>query len=172
MSAEYLEAGRVLKPHSFKGEMKLECFCDGPEFLKQFPMLYFDERGERGSELRHVKVIGRFAVISLDGVDSEDQARAFAGKILYFKKSDAALPDGSHFIDDLTGLNVIDAQSGCTYGTLIGAYHNGANDVYIISMPGGGEELFPAVSEFVDRIVPGEGIYVKPIEGMFGDSRK
>lgn len=38
---QYLEAGKVVTTHGVRGEMKLELWCDGVDFLKDGPSLCF-----------------------------------------------------------------------------------------------------------------------------------
>ena len=37
---QYLEAGKVVTTHGVRGEMKLELWCDGVDFLKKTGRLY------------------------------------------------------------------------------------------------------------------------------------
>ena len=37
---QYLEAGKVVTTHGVRGEMKLELWCDGVDFLKKVGRLY------------------------------------------------------------------------------------------------------------------------------------
>ena len=37
---QYLEAGKVVTTHGVRGEMKLELWCDGVNFLKKVGRLY------------------------------------------------------------------------------------------------------------------------------------
>ena len=37
---QYLEAGKVVTTHGVRGEMKLELWCDGVDFLKKAGRLY------------------------------------------------------------------------------------------------------------------------------------
>ena len=39
MRAAYLEAGKVVGTHGVRGELRVEPWCDSPEFLKQFSTL-------------------------------------------------------------------------------------------------------------------------------------
>ena len=43
---QFLEVGRLVNTHGIKGEMKLEMWCDGIEYLKQLKTLYLDDKGQ------------------------------------------------------------------------------------------------------------------------------
>jgi 16S rRNA processing protein RimM len=76
------------------------------------------------------------------------------------------LKEGACFIADLIGLPVIDDGTGEEYGTLREVINRGASDIYVIDTPKG-ERMMPAVKEFVKRVDDQNGIFVRPIEGMF-----
>ena len=66
------------------------------------------------------------------------------------------------------GLSVIHADTGEELGKLADVINAGASDIYVIDTPYG-QRMMPAVDEFVVRIDLESGIYVRPIEGMFGE---
>ena len=49
---QYLEAGKVVTTHGVRGEMKLELWCDGVNFLKKVGRLYPSAQGGRAMEDR------------------------------------------------------------------------------------------------------------------------
>ena len=163
---EYIEAGRIVSTHALAGEVKFEVWCDSPLFLKKIKKLYFDPAGQSEAVVVSLRPQGNMAILRLKDVDGIDAARALRNKILYFDRKDAALPDGSFYICDLIGLEVKDSSTGQVYGTLTDVTNKGASDIYIISTPTG-EKMMPAVDEFVKKIIPGDGIYITPIEGLF-----
>ena len=95
-----------------------------------------------------------------------EAAEALKNQILYLSRDDLELEDGEIFIADLIGLKVIDVDSGTVYGTIQNVINTGASDIYVIKTENG-EAMIPAVKEFVKRIELDEGVYIKPIEGMF-----
>ena len=48
---KYLEAGRLTSARGLKGELRFDCWCDGPEFLSGVERLYLDEKGENELEV-------------------------------------------------------------------------------------------------------------------------
>ena len=63
---------------------------------------------------------------------------------------------------------VIDANDGRVYGTVKELINRGASDIYVINTPKG-EAMIPAVTDFIDRVEPKQGVFVTPIDGMFFD---
>ena len=95
-----------------------------------------------------------------------DAARSLRNRIVYAARGDIVLEAGSHFIADLIGLPVIDADSRRVYGEIVDVINRGASDIYVIRTEAG-ESMMPAVDEFVVEIDLDRGVFVRPIEGMF-----
>ena len=47
MLKEYLEIGKIVGTHGIQGELRVECWCDSPEFIAGFKTLYFDRGNEK-----------------------------------------------------------------------------------------------------------------------------
>lgn len=164
---EYLECGKIINTHGVRGDVKLESYCDSPDVLKNLPKVYLKEgEGYRAFEVRYASVMKTFVLLSLSGVDTLDDAVTLKNRIVYAARADLPIEEGAYFIVDLIGLPVIDADSGNIYGTLKNVTNLGASDLYTVSTEKG-ERMMPAVPEFVDRIDLSEGIYIRPIAGMF-----
>lgn len=56
MKKQFLESGKIVGTHGIKGEVRIDPWCDSPEFLCAFKRLYLDETG---SSVMEVKKIGR-----------------------------------------------------------------------------------------------------------------
>ena len=163
----YLEAGKFVTTHGVTGELKLYPWCDGPEFIAALPRLFFTGDGRGETKLESVRSHKGMCLVKLAGVDSMDAARAYIGRIAYFARTDAPLPEGRYFVQDIIGCEVRDADTGRVYGTVKDVTHPAASDVYTVATPAG-DVLFPAVGEFLGELNPEEGyITVRPIAGMF-----
>lgn len=169
MIKAYLELGQIVSTHGIKGEVRLNPWCDSPEFTKKFKKLYFDEEGKEGVEVLSARPHGNVAVMKLSGVDTVEAAAALRGKILYFKREEAALPKGTWFISELLGCEVLDFddRTGC-YGTITEVSSTGANDVWFVKTPAGGEVLIPAIKDVVKECDVENGkVYITPLRGLF-----
>ena len=165
----YLEIGRIASTHGLGGELNLDLWCDGPDFVRQFPTLYL------GDELRPFAVLscrphGFQVILKTDLCDSVDTAKTLVGQVVFFARADARLPEGTFFEDDLIGLRVVDETTGAEYGTLKAVYRTGANDVYSLTDAAGKEKLFPAISQVVRKTDPANGVMlITPLAGLFDD---
>lgn len=168
MVKKFLEGGKIVGTHGVRGEMRVECWCDSPQFLAQFKTLYFDEGKEK------VKVQSRahknMVLMKMPGIDTIEQADTLRGKIVYIKRSDIKLEEGVNFVQDLIGLEVIDSATSEVYGTVKDVLRTGSNDIY--EMKGKDDKLYyiPAIPDIVDEIdIDGGKLLITPMKGLFSD---
>ena len=109
MKQRFLEAGQIVNTHGIRGEVKIVPWCDSPEFLCGFDTLYIDEAPIR---LRAARPHKGNVLAALEGVDTVEGAMALKGKTVHIDRADVTLPEGRHFLADLIGLRVVDADNG------------------------------------------------------------
>ena len=166
MAKQYLEAGEIVNTHGIRGEVKIVPWCDSPEFLCKFGTLYIDQKPVRVLSSRVHK---QNVLATLEGVDNVDAAMLLKGKEVWIDRDDATLPEGRHFIADLIGLEVRDAESGAVLGSVAEVLTPPAHEVYVVK---GGEHeyMIPAVDAFLaETNVEGGYIRVRLIEGLESD---
>ncbi len=168
MKKEFLEGGKIVGTHGVRGEMRVECWCDTPQFLAKFKTLYFDGGAQK------VKVQSRahknMVLTKMPGIDTIEQADTLRGKVLYIKRSDIKLEKGVNFVQDLIGLQVTDSSTGEVYGTINDVLRTGSNDVYEMKDSSGKMFYIPAIPDIVDEIdVEGEVLRITPMKGLFSD---
>lgn len=166
MKKQYLECGKIINTHGFKGTVKLESWCDSPQILAELPCLYLQKGAEYlPVRVLHTSIFRQFVLADLEGVDSEEAANRLRNTVLFASRDDIPVEEGDHFIVDLIGLPVKDADSGVELGTLTDVNTRGATDLYIVRTQSG-EYMVPAVPQFIDRIDTDDAIYVHPIPGL------
>lgn len=169
MLKKYLEVGQIVSTHGVKGEVKINPWCDSPDFLKKLKTLYFDENGEKSVKVLSSRVHGNLVLASLDEVNSVEEASKLRNKIVYMNRKDAKIEKNKFFIQDLIGCKVYDADDGRMYGTLSDVSQTGANDVWHIENDGR-EYLIPAIPDVViDTDVENEIVKIRPLRGIFDD---
>ena len=170
MVKSYLELGQIVSTHGIKGEVRFNPWCDTPEFVKKFKTLYFDKNGEKSVKVISARPHCNVAILLLDGIDDVDKARALKNTVLYMKRSDAKLPKGTWFIQELFDCTVIDNENGKILGTIVDVSETGANDVWHIKTPKGNEVLIPAIKQVVETVDVEEGIVkINVLKGLFDD---
>lgn len=166
MNNPYLEAGKIVNTHGIRGEVKIQPWCDTPDFLCGFDTLYIDGRP---FSVRSARVHKNCVLASLEGIDDIDGAMQLKNKTVSIARADADLPEGKHFVADLIGLEVRDAETGTALGRLDDILTYPAQDIYVVK---GGEHsyLIPAVDAFIKGHYVDEGyIAVTVLEGMESD---
>ena len=167
----YLEVAKIINTHGVRGAVKLDLWCDGPQAFKKIKRVFMANGTEY--EVSDVKTVGGFAVCSLSGITTVEDAIKLKNKILFAKREDIPLPKGSHFICDLIGLPVKDAESGEVYGVLTEVMRPALQEIYEITTPAGKKVLMPAVQQFIASIDTDDAVYVTPIGGFFdGDDEE
>lgn len=163
MKKQYLEAGQIVNTHGIKGEVKIVPWCDSPEFLCDFDVLYLDGKPVKVEIARCHK---NNVIAKLSGINDIDTAMALKNKIVSIDRSEVELPEGRHFIADLIGLEVQDADSGAILGRIDDVLTLPSNEVYVVK--GGNKEyMIPAVDEFILETNVEDGyVQVRLIEGM------
>lgn len=171
MLKQYLEIGKIVNTHGIRGEVRVDPWCDSPEFFKRFKTLWFDKNGEKGVKVLSCRPHGNIVILALEGTDSIDKANQLRNKVLYMDRNDAKLPENKYFIQDLIGCSVVDADNGgVVYGTLSDVSETGANDVWHVKDEKGREYLLPAIPTVViDTDVENGVIKIRPLRGIFDD---
>lgn len=163
MKKKFLEAGKIVNTHGIRGEVKIQPWCDSPEFLTSFRFLYID--GEP-VKIKSSKIQKSNIIVSFEGYNTIDDAVKLKNKTIFIDREDVTLDSEQVFIQDLFGLTVID-DSGNTIGKLSDVLTLPANDVYVVKLNDDQELLIPAVNDFILEKNIDEGfIKVHLIEGL------
>lgn len=163
---QFLEIGKIVAVQGLKGEVRVEPWCDSPDFLCEFDSLYFD-KGRTPVEIEHSRPHKNIVVMKIMGVDNPEDAQKLRGRVLYMDRDDVELEPGTYFVQDLIGLSVIDAHDGTVYGTLSEVTYTGANDVYHIKN-GEKEYLIPAIPDVIEKTdIEGGKLLIRKMEGLF-----
>ncbi|MGN1432412.1 MAG: ribosome maturation factor RimM [Ruminococcus sp.] len=169
MKKQFLDSGKIVGTHGIKGEVRIEPWCDSPEFLCAFKKLYLDEKGQTFIEVKS-RPHKNITLAKIKGVDTIEQAEKFRGKVVYINRDDITLDEGVNFVQDLIGLEVKDAENGTVYGRITDVLRTGANDVYEITDSNNKKYLAPVIDEVVEGIdVDGGFVLIHPMKGIFDD---
>ena len=172
MRQPFLEIGKIVSTHGVRGEVRVDPWCDSPDFMRQFKTLYYDKNGTKPVKVLSCRPHGNIAILKLSGVDTVEAAAALRNKVLFMARTDAMIPDNSYFIQDLIGCRVVDADTPETvYGTLSDVSRTGANDVWHVTDDSGKEYLLPAIPPVViDTDIDSGTIRIRPLRGIFDDA--
>lgn len=164
---QFLEIGKIVNTHGISGEIKVQPWCDSPDVLTEFDVLYFKDRSPL--HILSSRVHKGCVILKAEGIDTIEKATALREKILYMNRDDVELPENLVFIQDIIGFTVYDQRLERVVGKLKDVLTNPANDIYMIQ-DGEKEYLVPAVKEFLKGIdLEKDLIMICTIPGMYGD---
>ena len=162
MKKQFLEAGKILNTHGIRGEVKIQPWANGPDFLCGFKRVYIDEKP---LALKHPRPHKQFVLAALEGIEDVNQAMRLKNKLIYINRDDVQLEPGEFFLQDIIGAKALDGDTDRVLGTLTDVLELPAGRVYVIS--GEKEHLVPAVPEFVlETNVDAGYLRLRLIEGM------
>ena len=163
MKQQYLEVGKITNVHGLMGEVRVQPWADSPDFLCRFKTLYVDET-HWPIQVERARVHKNMAILKFQGITDVPGALSLRNAILYIDRADAHLPEGTFFLADIIGLDVVD-EDGVKLGTLKDILSPSRQQVYVVE--GERQILIPAVPEFIlETNVDGGYIKVRLIEGM------
>lgn len=155
--------------HGLYGEVRCVLHTDFPDRFQPGLKLWIVPRGQEPwqSKVRRARwhETKALLILSLEGVQGREQARALAGAMLEVDEEDAVpLPEGVFYEHQIIGLRVV-STDGRDLGTVREILHTGANDVYETPVC-----LIPAIPDVVQEIDVERGqIVIKIIPGLLGE---
>lgn len=165
----YLAVGLLRRPHGVRGEILMEVLTDFPERLQPGMWLLV---GEQHTKMKLNRARGHKdgLLVGFDGVDTPEDAGRYRNTLVFVNASDSpALPEGAFYHHQLLGLKVVE-QDGRDLGVLTEILYTGANDVFVIAKPNGGELLVPVIPEVLLEIsLEKQSICVRLLPGLEGD---
>lgn len=166
MKLEMIKVGRIVNAHGIRGEVRVQPRDGDPGFLTGFSTFYLD-----GSPVHPTAchVHKSLVLMKLPGVEDMNAALELKGKDLYIRRSDARLPEGECFDDELLGMEVYDEATGDKLGEIVRVDPYPAHKVYTVR--GDREYLIPAVKgAFIQSVdLEGNRMEVHVWEGMAAD---
>ena len=161
-----LEAGKIVTVFGIKGEVKVQPWCDTPDFLCEFDTLYY--KSGTPVSIERSRVQKNMVIMKIEGTDTVEDAQKLRNRVLYIDRDDVELEEGSYFIQDLIGLEVIESKDGKLYGKISDVTQTGANDVYHIRAEDGKEYLIPAIPDVIDSVdIEGGVMKITALDGLF-----
>lgn len=169
MKNRYLEAGKIVGTHGVRGMVRIQPWCDSPEFFCTLKKVYLDKDGKDKLSVSKSSPHGNVVIAAIKGIDSIEEAEKYRNKVVYMDRRDAKLEEGQYFISDLLGCSVFDADSEKILGTISDVSQTGANDVWHISREER-EYLIPCIEEVVVSVdIEEEKVVIRPLKGIFPD---
>jgi 16S rRNA processing protein RimM len=152
---DHVIIGEIIKVHGVRGEVLVHSLSDVPGRFRELDIAMVIEPDGSSAmfAVDRVREGGQGVVVKLHGIDDREMAQErLIGRFLAVERT-AVPPHGSgenyHF--ELVGLEVVRTDGG-RVGVLESIIETGANDVYVVRGPQGGEILIPATREVVMQV--------------------
>ena len=144
MRPEFITVGTIVNAHGIRGEVKVNPAGFDPEFIADFKTIYI---AGQPVKVKAARVHKSTVLLALPGVDTMDDALALKGRAVSIRRTDARLPKGEYFDQELEGCAVVDDATGEELGKLdrVLLYPARVSDprrarrVYRLHRPGGGD---------------------------------
>ena len=167
MKKQFLEIGRIVNTHGIRGDVKVQPWCDSPEFLADFDRLY--TKSQQEIRVLRAAVHKGCVLMHLEGIDTVDDAQKLRNTILYMNRDDVELEEGAFFIQDVIGLPAYDERVGRQIGTVKEITAGPAGDLYVIQ-DGDKTHYIPGVPAFLREVDLENGqVTFCTIEGLLAD---
>ncbi|MBI4552317.1 MAG: 16S rRNA processing protein RimM [Candidatus Latescibacteria bacterium] len=169
MTVEWITIGLVLKPHGYRGEVKVQPMTDVPDRFKGLERVWLEWPDGRRQEIQVARWRDSHDVqlMKAQGIETLEAAEALRGAYILVRHADAApLPDGRYYVFDLIGLRVV-TERGDEVGTVRDVLPLPANDVYVVQSRDG-DVLIPAIRDVVVSIDLAAGqMIIRPVPGLW-----
>ena len=155
---QHFLVARIGKPHSLRGEVTVQVHTDDPE-SRFVPGARFATEAADGSGvprelvLRSVRVHNGIWLLAFEGIPDRTGAEGLRGTRLFVDTEtveDEAEED-AWYEDELVGLAAVD-PAGVQLGTVSGLEVGPAQDLLVLTLPGGGTAYVPFVAEIVPEV--------------------
>ena len=169
MKKEFLECGKIVGAHGVRGIAKVESWCDSPKVLAAQKRVFLAEKDGSYKEIKieSASVSRDVVLMSLEGFCDREQMQGMKGTVLYLKRDDIPIGRGAVLLADMIGLDMIDIDTGVTYGRIKDTTEAPRSRIFVVECDGGREALIPDVKEFIKEIDVERGVFIRPIPGFF-----
>ena len=151
--------GKIVNTHGIKGEIRvISDFEYKDEVFKIDSIIYINSNRYIIKTYRHHKI---YEMITLEGINSIDEALKFKGKDIYIDRNDYEFK--GYLNIDLIGLDVYDSDGykGKVVEILKGIKHD------LLVVDGKKRHMIPNISNFIEKIdLDNKKIFIKYIRGL------
>lgn len=160
--------GQIVNIHGIKGEVKIYPYTDDIDNLTTLKNIYLTESLNDKLKVKQIRVHKGMLIAKLEGINDANTALTYKSKYIYIPKSELKeLEEGTYYIEDLLGCDVIDISNNETIGKLIYVFNTGANDVYEVEKEDKSKIYLPAISQVIKKVDIGtKKIFVELMEGL------
>ena len=148
---EFMDVGRILRPHGLRGELVLQSFSELVQILEPSTKIYLgpDHTPVIVSAIRPHR--SRY-LLSIEACEDRNAAEKWRGGLVRIRFEQAKpLQEGAYYHWQILDLPVF-TREGDLLGTIVEILETGANDIYMVKDEQGGEILLPAIEDVILKV--------------------
>ena len=123
----WLEIGKIVRPHGVKGAVKVLSYLDGVNF-SIFNKIYLGSEKQVAKIVKCLPLNGDAFSLALEGTTSVEQAEKLREKHLFIDRDEYPQFRNKVYLSDLIGTNILD-ENGNTLGILLDVNEYGASTI-------------------------------------------
>ncbi len=164
----FVAVGKISGAVGLKGEIKITRWSDSVERFTHLQKVWIGRNSESSREfaVEEVRINGKNTVVRLGGVVTRSAAEQLKDQLMLIPGSDITQPpEGSFFIDDVLGMNVV-TEEGKRVGIVREILRLPSNDLWQVDS---GSKLIsiPAVKEFIRNVdLQTRTVVIHELEGL------
>ena len=146
----FLIVGHLQRAHGIKGEIAMQVLTDFPERMQKDKKVWIGDAYDQ-YVIKSVRWKQDLLLLSFDGIDDRSGIDALVNQDVFVQANALPiLPDGRYYFHQLIGLSVFEQDN--FIGTVTEILETGANDVFVLSVPGEKELLLPDIKSVILNI--------------------
>ena len=170
---ERITIGYLTRTKGVRGWVVTEPLTDDPQRFEAVEdvVVEIDRREPIELKIEDWRPEGTIVLLKFAGIDTPEEARerVLKGYVTIPKDQLAPLPKGQHYVFDLIGCQVVDADD-VDLGAVTQVLPMPSADVIVVRRPRGGEAMVPMVGDFVESVdTQARQIRVRGVEELFED---
>ncbi|MBD04087.1 MAG: 16S rRNA processing protein RimM [Gemmatimonadetes bacterium] len=170
---ERITIGYLTRTKGVRGWVVTEPLTDDPQRFEAVEdvVVEIDRREPIELKIEDWRLEGTIVLLKFAGIDTPEEARerVLKGYVTIPKDQLAPLPEGQHYVFDLIGCQVVDADD-VDLGAVTQVLPMPSADVIVVRRPRGGEAMVPMVGDFVESVdTQARQIRVRGVEELFED---
>ncbi|MBR2787263.1 MAG: 16S rRNA processing protein RimM [Clostridia bacterium] len=165
---EYFEIGQIVNTFGIRGEVKVNPFTDDIQQFERLKSILVVRKKELVEvEIENVRYQKHLVILKLKNIDDMNTAEKYKGCYIRIHRKDAReLPEGTYFIADVIGSQVI-TDDGQLLGRVDDIYNTGSNDIYVVKDELGKQILLPGIEDVILSVdVEKQIVTVHLLEGL------
>ncbi len=159
----YVYVGKFVGTHGLKGELKLKSsFLYKDKMLKEGFCFYLGSIKKKVSLLNYRYHNGLY-LLTFEGLLDINLVEDLKSEDVYVIRDDLGLNDGEYVFEDYIDL---DSYDGDTFLGKVTDMVDCGNGNYVFDITGSKEILIPLNDKFIDKVILGDRIIFKEVEGL------